>query len=242
MPPQIAFVVALVLASVTAASADEPTRLDRTISTCVGPGFDLPLAPYDVIAGLPEESCIRACEAAAQGCKAVVRAVDQCGLRFLKTVAKTEMEICRGHGFPARECRGVMDAIRSDLHWWKDAGKFEREACDSDTETFCSSRCQPAPSLYESLVPLPSPERPQPEAGGAIDSLIFVAEPPQGGAEVTVVTVREDVRIWTLPEMEAPRARAGGVITSAPNIQIIDSLADSEVREHADEVVIFVER
>jgi hypothetical protein len=89
------------------------------------------------------ENCIRACRAAAQGCRAVVRAVDRCGVSLLKAEAKIAMELCRGHGGSAQDCRGVRADARLNMDWWKNAGREEQATCDEDTQVSCMSRCQP---------------------------------------------------------------------------------------------------
>jgi len=147
-------VVALVFASSTAAPADEPTRLvrttrtplDRAILTCVGPEFDSARISYDQVAGLPMESCVRACNAAARGCRAVVRAVDRCGVSLLKAEARVTLELCRGYGGSAQDCSRVRADARLNMEWWKNAGREEQAACDEDTQASCMSRCQPTRS------------------------------------------------------------------------------------------------
>jgi hypothetical protein len=145
MMPRLAG-IALILFLVSPAYAQEPTPLDIAVLTCVGPGFIPDGDPFEVLAGLPMRNCQRACKAAAQGCKAVSRAIDKCGVSFLGASAKTGMEVCRGHGGMMQECRGVRTSIKPDIDWWKAEGKREREECDADMQTFCLSRCQPAPA------------------------------------------------------------------------------------------------
>jgi hypothetical protein len=136
-------VVALLLALVSpVAFAQEPTPLDITILMCIAPGFIPDGDPFEVIAGLPERNCVRACKAAARGCKNVVRTIDRCGVSFLKASAKIGVEICRGWGYTSRECRVIKDEIKPDIDWWKAEGKLEKAACDADMKAFCLSRCQ----------------------------------------------------------------------------------------------------
>jgi hypothetical protein len=115
--------------------------LDVTFLTCVGPGYIPDGDPYEVIAGLPEKNCIRACKFAAQGCKAVVKSIDRCGVSFLKAAAKTGMEICRGSGGTSQECRVIRDIVKPDIDWWKAAGKFEQAECVAEMEANCLPRC-----------------------------------------------------------------------------------------------------
>jgi hypothetical protein len=135
-------VIALLLALVSPAFAQEPTPIDITILTCVGPGFIPDGDPFEVLDSLPEKYCVKACKAAARGCKAVVRAIDKCGVSFLKSSAKVSVEICRGWGYTTQECRVIKNEYKSDIDWWKAQGKIERAACDSDTQIFCLSRCE----------------------------------------------------------------------------------------------------
>jgi hypothetical protein len=134
--------VALVLALASPAFAQEPTPIDITILTCVGPGFVPDGDPFEVLDGLDPKFCVRACKAAERGCKLVAKAIDKCGVNFLKSSAKVGVQVCRGWGFSARECRGVKDEAKADIDWWKAQGKIEQAACKSETETFCLSRCQ----------------------------------------------------------------------------------------------------
>jgi len=146
--------VALIFASSTAAPADEPTRLVRTTSTpldramltCVGPEFGSARISYDQVAGLPKENCVRACNAAARGCRAVVRAVDRCGVSLLKAEAKVTLELCRGYGGSVQDCSRVRADARLNMEWWKNAGREEQATCDEDTQASCMSRCQPTRS------------------------------------------------------------------------------------------------
>jgi len=38
----------------------------------------------------------------------------------------------------------VRDRVKPEIEWWRAAGREEREACDTDAETLCLARCQPA--------------------------------------------------------------------------------------------------
>ena len=163
---RITVAVALVLACVTNASADEPTLLDLTIATCVGPEFNPSLDLNGMIAGLTGENCVRACRTAERGCKAVVRAVDKCGVSFLRAAAKTRIEVCRGLGGTSRECRVIKDDVKLDIAWWKVAGKVEQADCDADTQTLCMNRCQPL-TRRGSPIPITPPEE-EGEAGASL--------------------------------------------------------------------------
>lgn len=227
---RITLVVGLVLASVTAAHADEPTLLDRTISTCVGPEFNPALDLNGMIAGITGESCVRACRAAERGCKAVVRAVDRCGVSFLRAAAKTRIEVCRGLGGTSRECRVFKDIVKPDIAWWKAAGKEERADCEAHTQTLCLSRCESAMvAIYSDLIPAGVPFPPQGEAGGAIEYLVIgtplilpaLPAPPQGEAGVTLTI---------LP----------GTRLAAP--LIVPESSQEGVRELAEDAIEFLER
>ena len=232
---RMTLVVALVLGSVTAAFADEPTLLDRTILTCVGPEFNPGLDLNGMIAGLSGEACVRACRTAERGCKAVVRAVDKCGVSFLRAAAKTRIEVCRGLGGTSQECRGFRDTVRPDIAWWKAAGKVERADCEADTQTLCLSRCESAATgVYNDLMPLPPPEPPQGLVGGAIVYLVspspivltpvippLLSEPPQGEAGLTL-SILPGIRV-TAPLIAPESSQAG-------------------VRELAEDAVVFLER
>jgi len=134
--------VALVLALASPAFAQEPTPIDVAILTCVGPGFIPDGDPFEILDDLDPRYCTRACKAAAQGCKAVVRAIDRCGVGFLKSSAKVSIEICRGWGYTAQECRGINAEAKGDIDWWRAQGRIEQDACDSDAQILCFSRCQ----------------------------------------------------------------------------------------------------
>ena len=226
---RIALVVGFVLASVAAAHADEPTLLDRTISTCVGPGFNPSLDLNSMIAGVSGDSCVRACRTAERGCKAVVRAVDRCGVSFLRAAAKTRIEVCRGLGGTSRECRAFRDIVKPDIAWWKAAGKEERADCEAHTQTLCLSKCQ---SLltgdYNDLIPRPVPFPPQGEAGGAIEYLVI---------ESPII----------LPPLPAPpQGEAGATLTILPGTRltaplIVPESSQEGVRELAEDAIEFLE-
>jgi hypothetical protein len=146
-------IVALLMALVSPAFAQEPTPIDIAILTCVGTGFIPDGDPFEVLESLPGKNCVRACKAAARGCKAVVRAVDKCGVGFLKSSERVGVEICRGWGYTTQECRVIRDEFKADINWWKVQGKIERAACDSDMQTFCLSRCQSAPAAGATYTP-----------------------------------------------------------------------------------------
>jgi hypothetical protein len=133
--------VALILFLASTAYAQEPTPLEITYQVCIAPGFIPDGDPYELLASLPEKNCIRACKAAAKGCRDVVKTIDKCGVSFLKAAAKTGTEICRGLGGTTRECRGVRDIIKPDIDWWKAQGKIEKEFCNIERDTMCLSRC-----------------------------------------------------------------------------------------------------
>lgn len=134
---------ALLLALVSpAAFAQEPTPIDIAILTCVGPGYIPDFDPFEVLEGLPGKNCVKACKAAAQGCKAVAKAIDKCGVSFLKASEKVGIEICRGWGYTTQECRVIKDEIKGDIGWWRAQGKIEVAVCDSDAQFFCLSRCE----------------------------------------------------------------------------------------------------
>ncbi len=245
---RITVTVALVLHCAMNASADEPTLLDLTISTCVGSGFNTAPVPYDVIAGLPEESCVRACRAAGRGCKLVVRAIDKCGVNFLRAAAKTEMEVCRGLGGTAQECRGVRDDAKTDIAWWKAAGKVEQADCDADTRALCMNRCHPLAlsgptpirvpgpltpqgggasaslSLYDQLVPAPRPES-QPGGAGSTSGFIYPIQ-YLGGARLVA-------------DYQMGPARA--TLEAIPNTELKTISNNPEVFKQAESVIEFLE-
>ena len=138
MPRLAACVLLLILPS--AVHAEEPTTLEIAIRTCIAPGFIPDGDPYELIASLPAENCVRACKAKARGCRGVVRTIDRCGVRFLKAAVKTSIEICRGLGGTSQECRVIKDIAKPDIDWWRAAGKHERADCDADMQTLCLSR------------------------------------------------------------------------------------------------------
>jgi hypothetical protein len=208
---------ALALALVTPAFAQEPTPIDLAILTCVGPGFIPEGDPFEVLDTLDERFCKRVCRVSAMGCKAVAKAIDKCGVSFLKTSEKVGIQICRGWGNTAAECRGIHAEAKADIDWWRAQGRIERDACDREAETLCLSRCESAAasSLYETLVPAPLPERPQREDGGAIvyldreaaRQLAPLPEAPQGQEGVRVIAPR--VGEWTNGVIDPPQGQAG---------------------------------
>jgi len=216
MPRLAACVLLLILPS--AVHAQEPTPLEIAIRTCIAPGFIPDGDPYELIASLPVENCVRACEAKATGCRGVVRTIDRCGVRFLQAAVKTSIEICRGLGGTSQECRVIKDIAKPDISWWRAAGKQERADCDADMQTLCLSRCQSAVSIYDSISPPQGLEAPQGDAGGAISAIEYVqftdlsptqvSEPPQGGAHFEVVRLPEIERT-IIPEIPEEDVREG---------------------------------
>jgi hypothetical protein len=226
MPRLAACVLLLILPA--AVHAQEPTTLEIAIRTCIAPGFIPDRDPYELIARLPAENCVRACKAKARGCRGVVRSIDRCGVRFLKAAVKTSIEICRGLGGTSRECRVIKDIAKPDIDWWRAAGKQERTDCDADMQTLCLSRCQSAVSIYDSIPPPQNPEAPQGDAGGVILHVVDftdlsptpVSEPPQGGAHFQVLR---------LPEIERTI------------IPLIPEIPEEDVREGAESAIEFLE-
>jgi hypothetical protein len=212
MPRLAACVLLLILPS--AVHAQEPTPLEIAMLTCIAPGFTPDGDLYDLIASLPAKNCVRACKAQAKGCRDVVRTIDRCGVSFLKAAAKTGIAICRGRGGTSQECRVIKDIVKPDIDWWRAAGRQERADCNADMQTFCLSRCQSAVSIYDSIPP------PQGQGGVTIVSGPLDLEPPQGGAELTAVT---------LP---------GIPITIPP---LAPEIPEEDVREQAEEVIEFLD-
>jgi hypothetical protein len=132
------------------------------------------------------------------GCKAVVKAIDKCRVSFLKTSEKVGIQICRGWGYTAAECRGIHAEAeaKADIDWWKAQGRIERDECDREAETLCLTRCQsPVGVNYVDLVPVGTFENSPEQAGGAIEYLDLEAarqlaplrEIPQGQEGVRVI-------------------------------------------------------
>jgi len=235
----------LVLTLVAPVSAQEPTPLDVAILTCVGPGFIPDGDPFEVLDSLDERYCKRVCKAATMGCKAVVKAIDKCGVAFLKSSAKISIEVCRGWGYTAQECRGINAEAKADIDWWKAQGRIERDECDREEETLCLGRCGSVASLYDSLIPAPVPERPRPEAGSAIQYLDYAnltptqpSEPPQGQAGLRIG-----------PSLTESTQEGGGATLTIRALEIgtIGTAQDPEraplgVREVAEDPTAFLEQ
>jgi hypothetical protein len=210
-------VAALALAFVTPAFAQEPTPIDIAVLTCIGPGYTPEGDPFEVLDTLDERSCKRVCKASAMGCKAVVKAIDKCGVSFLKTSAKVGIQICRGWGYTAAECRGIHAEAKADIDWWKAQGRNERDECDREAETLCLNRCQlPVGVKIEGLVPAPLRESPEGQAGGAIEFLDWEAARQQAPL-CEAPQVQEGVRIiaqprgeWTIGVIDPLQVQAGG--------------------------------
>ena len=49
-------------------------------------------------AGIPQKYCEKACKAALKGCLGIVKAIDKCGVVFLKSAGKVAAPICKGAG------------------------------------------------------------------------------------------------------------------------------------------------
>jgi len=163
---------ALALALVAPAFAQEPTPIDIAILTCIGPGYTPDGDPFEVLDTLDERSCTRVCKASAMGCKAVVKAIDKCGVSFLRASEKVGIQMCRGWGYTAAECRGIHAEAKADIGWWKAQGRIERDECDREAEALCLTRCQsPVGVNYVDLVPVGTFENSPEQAGGAIEYL-----------------------------------------------------------------------
>jgi hypothetical protein len=258
MRMQFTAVVALVFATSTAAPADEPARLvratstplDRAILTCVGPEFDSARVSYDQLAGLPMENCVRACKAAAQGCRAVVRAVDRCGVSMLKAEAKVALELCRGYGGSAQDCSRVRTDARLSMDWWKNAGREEQATCDEDTQVSCMSRCQPTRRVNVPPVLVNPIVRPgvAPESGSSLtlyESLVPVGQfgIQQGGASSSLGSITiQDPNPAPIPDVSPlldPGQAATLYVFREGELTTISG--DSEVREGAEDRIEFLE-
>lgn len=210
---------ALVLTLVTPAFAQEPTPIDVAILTCVGPGYTPDGDPFEVLDAFDERSCTRVCKASAVGCKAVVKAIDKCGVSFLKASAKVSIEVCRGWGYTAAECRGINAEAKADIDWWKAQGRIERDECDSEAATWCLSRCQsPVGVNFEDLVPAPLPERPEGQAGGAIHYLDFGALDSSAEFSESLTSGFSE----TLSELpEGSDGQAGSRVVASPGVEVV---------------------
>jgi len=236
MPRLAACVLLLILPA--AVHAQEPTPLEIAIRTCVAPGFIPDRDPYDLIARLPAENCVRACKAKARGCRGVVRSIDRCGVRFLKAAVKTSIEICRGLGGTSQQCRVIKDIAKPDIDWWRAAGKQERADCDADMQTLCLNRCQSPVSIYDSIPPPQGPEAPQGNAGGAIDFLQLTD--PQGQGSATMVSGPVSL---TPQVLEPPQAGAHlGIVAIERTITpLVPEIPEEDVREGAAHAIEFLE-
>jgi hypothetical protein len=108
--------------------------------TCIGPGPEI-ADPFEELRGLPRENCEKACKAAVKGCQAVVKAVDKCGVAFLKSAGKVALPICQGLGGTKSECKAVKSIVRSDIATWRAGGDVERDACVAEGQD-CFNVCQ----------------------------------------------------------------------------------------------------
>jgi hypothetical protein len=222
--------------------AEEPTTLEIAIRTCVAPGFIPDRDPYELIARLPAENCVRACKAKARGCRGVVRTIDRCGVHFLRAAVKTSIEICRGLGGTPQECRGIREIAKPDIDWWRAAGKQERADCDADMQTLCLSRCPSPVSIDDSIPPPQGPEAPQGITLGAIETLHFIdpLPPTQGHGSVTIVSgpVSQAPR-----DLEPPQAGAhlGIVAIERTIIPLPPEDPEEDARESAAHAIEFLE-
>jgi hypothetical protein len=248
---------ALTLALVTPAFAQEPNPIDIAILTCIGPGYTPEGDPFEVLDSLGERSCKRVCKASAMGCKAVVKAIDKCGVSFLKTSERVGIQICRGWGYTAAECRGIHAEAKADIDWWKAQGRIERDECDREVETLCMSRCQsPVGVNYVDLVPVGTFENSPEQAGGAIVYLDLEAarqlaplrESPQGQEGVRVIA--QPVGEWTngviavgeltngvIDPLQVQTGETSGFIfLETEHVSQFRELEPLNVREHAETV------
>ena len=238
---------ALALALVAPAFAQEPTPIDIAILTCIGPGYTPDGDPFEVLDTLDERSCARVCKASARGCKAVVKAIDKCGVSFLKASGKVGIQMCRGWGYTAAECRGIHAEAKADIDWWKAQGRIERDECDREAETLCLSRCQsPVGVSYEDLVPVGTFENSPEQAGGAIQYLDREAalqptplrEAPQG--EGVRVIAQPTVQL-TIGVIDPRQVQAGGtrdyIFREAEHVSPFREIESSNVRELVETVM-----
>jgi hypothetical protein len=154
---------------------------------------------------------------------------------------KTSIEICRGLGGTAQECRGIKDIAKPDIDWWRTAGKHERADCDADMQTLCLSRCQSAVSIYDAIPPPQNPEAPQGDAGGVTEYLVFIdpLSPTQGQGSATMVSGPVSL---TPQEPEPPQMGAHLEIVTLPRIErtIIPEIPEEDVRDAAEGVIEFL--
>lgn len=159
--------------------AQESALVEMAIRSCVAQGFIPDEDRYELIASLPEESCVRACKAEARACRGVVNTTDRCGVNLLKATARTAVEICLGLGGTQDDCRVIRRDIQPDIDWWRSAGRQERRDCDADVRSSCLSRCQSAPS-GAATPSAPAPEPPVANPGGSSGSLEMIGRSGAG--------------------------------------------------------------
>ncbi|MBW2494830.1 MAG: hypothetical protein JRE43_08760 [Deltaproteobacteria bacterium] len=224
----------LALALVAPAFAQEPSPLEVAALTCIGPGYIPDGDPFEILDSLDERSCTKACKASAAGCRAVVKAIDQCGVNFLKASAKIGIHVCRGSGYTAAQCRGINDEVRADIDWWKAQGRIERAACDSDAETLCLSRCRSRVGVnYEDLVPAPMPEEPG-EQSGATDTVYYLDW--EAARQQDWEAARQQALLREIPEGEGLR------VISQPGVGLTNGPIDSvQVQTDGSSGFVFLE-
>jgi hypothetical protein len=245
-----AAIVALTLALVTPAFAQEPTPIDVAILTCIGPGFIPDGDPFEVLDDLEERYCKRACKASAMGCKSVVKAIDKCGVSFLKSSAKVGVQVCRGWGYTAAECRGIHAEAKADIDWWKAQGRIERDECDREVETLCLVRCQLQAGVnYQDLVPAPIPESPEGQAG-ATDTVVYLdreaarqqillreSQLGEGLRAISQPTTAEFTNRVIDPLQVQAGETSGAVFLEAEHVSRFRELEPLLVREQAENVI-----
>ena len=130
------FILILVfLVSASQAQAQQPPELlepfEVAAAVCVGPGVEFD-DPWAAFRGVPAKSCEKACNAVVKGCLKVVKAIDKCGVVFLKSVGKVAAPICQGSGGTKAECKAIKSNIKFEIDRWLNSNSGSAIQCIVD--------------------------------------------------------------------------------------------------------------
>ena len=116
------FSLVVLLVSATQAQAQQSTEpldpVETAAAFCIGPGIEIIDDPFEELRGLPQKNCVKACKAILKGCFAVGKAINKCGVEFLKATGKVAAPICQGRGGTKAECKFIKPSVKSDIDEW----------------------------------------------------------------------------------------------------------------------------
>ena len=104
------------------AQAQQETPLEVAVLRCVGPGIPDPDAAWNqdaaILRTLPTRDCQKVCKLQKKGCVNVEKAIDKCGVAYLKSTYTTGKAACIGLGGNRQQCNALRNDLKRDTAIW----------------------------------------------------------------------------------------------------------------------------